>query len=393
MARYPNYAPGFDIRINDQDLPAPLRSSVTSVQFEEGLNAADRVEIGLANTNLRWLKEHIRGLGFSPFLSGINIGGLPGLSAAPEGAFDIDNKVSLALGYAPEPLEEVFIGEITGVEASFPNAGMPVMTLVAHDYLHRLSAGKYARGFGPLPDFIIASILSIENRLLPVVEPFVQHASEARAALNIIFRGAGARQKGESHLEMLARIAATYDAEYHVEGDFLYITRFIKEYTPRLTLTWGASLLAFAPKVTTVGQAVGVAMKFTLREIPLDFLVSVFWDFDRESLGITVLPGAAAPAAQSGAPVFTIINRPVGSPADIMDSVLSIVHELRTKLNNRLTGSGSAIGDPRIRAGAIIRLEGLGPDFSGDYRVSSVTHVIDSGGYRTNFQVRKELIP
>jgi len=267
------------------------------------------------------------------------------------------------------------------------------MTLVAHDYLHRLSEGSYARGFGPLPDFLIAMILSAENLLLPFIEPTITAASTAMAVVNIIFKGAGRKQKGQTHLELLTEIANTYDAEFHVEGDVLYLTRFLKEYAPRLTLTWGENLLEFSPKVSTVGQAVGVAMKFTLREIPLDFLVSVFYDFDRESIGIVVLPGMAAPAAKSGGPVFTIINRPIGSPADIANSALTIAHELRTKLNNRMTGSGSCVGDPRIRAGAVVRFEGLGPDFSGDYRVSSATHTIDSSGYRTSFQVRKELIP
>lgn len=392
MARYPGYAPAFNVRINGEDLPAPLRSSITSVRFEEGLNLADRVEIGLANVNLRWLEKHIRGLGFQPFSGGIKVSLLPGLSAAPADVFNIDNKLTLALGYAPDQLEEVFVGEITGVEANFPNGGMPSMTLVAHDYLHRLSQGTYARGFGPLPDTIIASILGIENRLLTMAEPIVHSASAAMAALNLIFKGTGTKQKNQSHLQLLQEIAATYDAEFHVEGDYLYITRFMKEYTPRLALVWGESLLDFSPKVSTIGQAAGVSMKFTLREIPLSFLVSVFYDFDRESIGILVLPGAAAPAGKKGA-VLTISNRPVGSPADIASSVMEITHELRKVLNNRLTGRGSTVGDPRIRAGAVMRLEGLGPDFSGDYRASSVTHSIDGSGYRTNFEVRKELIP
>jgi hypothetical protein len=285
----------------------------------------------------------------------------------------------------------MFIGEITGVEANFPTGGMPAMTLVAHDFLHRLSPGKYARGFGPLPDFLVASILAVENRLLPMIEGTVIAASTAVMAVNLIFKGAGTKQKGQSHLELLEEIAALYDADFHVEGDVLYVTRFMKEYAPRLSLVWGHSLLSFQPKVTTVGQAAGVGMRFTLREIPLDFQVSVWWDFDRECVGIAVLPGAAAPAV--GGPVFTIIDRPIGSPADIMNSVLVITHELRTKLNRRLTGTGSAIGDPRIRAGAVIRLEGLGPDFSGDYRVASATHSMGTSGYVTQFEVQKEIIP
>jgi phage protein D len=66
---------------------------------------------------------------------------------------------------------------------------------------------------------------------------------------------------------------------------------------------------------------------------------------------------------------------------------------LREKLNKRLTGKGSAIGDPRIRAGAMIRIEGIGPDFSGDYRVANATHSLNASGYKTSFEVFKEIIP
>ena len=393
MAAHPVYVPDYRIQINGQDLPSALRSSITSVRFQEGHNAANRVEVGIANVNLRWLQQHIKGLGFQAFPTAVAPPGpaMPGL--AQGGLFDIDSKLTLALGYAPDQLEDLFIGEVTGVEAAFPNSGAPSMTLVAHDYLHRLGDGSYARGFGPLPDFLIASILSAEHLLLPAIEPTIIGASTAIAAVNYIFNGSGTKQKGQSDLELLTEIAQRYDSEFYVEGDTLFITRFMKEYSPRLTLTWGESLLEFTPKVTTVGQAFGVGMKFTLREIPLDFLVTVYYDFDRESVGISVLPGVAAPAAAGGGAVFEIINRPIGSPADIVNSALVIAHELRTKLNNRMTGQGMCIGNTQVRAGAVIRLEGLGPDFSGDYRVATATHSMGSNGYTTSFEVRKELIP
>ena len=163
----------------------------------------------------------------------------------------------------------------------------------------------------------------------------------------MIFKGTGTKQAGESDLELLTKIAAQYDADFWVDGNVLYLSRFLKEYTPRLTLTWGESLLDFSPSVSTIGQVAGVAMKFTLRELPLDFLVTVAWDFDRETLAVSVVPGVAAGAAKSVVgPAFTIVDQPISSPADIANSALVIVRELRNKLNNRLTGSGSAIGDP-----------------------------------------------
>jgi hypothetical protein len=390
MAANPVYAPGFRLQINGSDPPQALLSSVTSVRYQQGLNASDRLEVGIGNVNLRWLQQHIKGLGFQPFATSIHLPGL-NLGVTPAGLFDIDNKVTLAMGYQPGGFSDMFSGEITGVEASFPSGGVPTMTLVAHDFLHRLSEGSYSRGFGPLPDFIIASILGLENLLIPMVEPFVAGASTAIAVVNFIFSGAGTKQKGQSHLQLLTEIADKYDSEFHVEGDVLYITRFMKEYSPQLALKWGESLIDFNPKVTTVGQAFGVGFKFTLREIPLDFLVKVYYDFDREAVAIIVLPGVAAPAF--GNPVFTIIDRPIGSPADIANSALTIAHELRTRLNNRLTGQGTCVGNPEIRAGAVIELQGLGPDFSGVYRVSSATHTIETSGYLTHFEVRKELIP
>jgi phage protein D len=394
MASQPRFAPEFRVAINGADIPAALRASVTSVRYEDGKQAADRVEIGIANVDLRWLQQHIRGLGFQPFPTGIAVGPVRA-DPGPEGLFDVDNKLTLALGYTPGPLEDVFDGEVTGVMASFPSGGMPTMTLVAHDKLHRLTQGSWGRGFGPLPDLIIAGILSAENLLIPALDPALTAASTAIAAVNYIFGGSGIKQKGQSDLEFMKEIASTYDAEFWVEGDILYFSRFFfRDYSPSLTLKWGESLLEFTPQVSTVGKLVAAGMKFTLREIPISFLVSVFWDFDREVLGVSVVPGEAAGAAKSiTGPTFTLVDQPITSPADIVTSALQIANELRRKLNQRLTTTGSAIGDPRIRAGTIIRIGGLGPDFSGDYRVSSASHSIDAGGYQTNFQVYKEIIP
>jgi phage protein D len=68
-----------------------------------------------------------------------------------------------------------------------------------------------------------------------------------------------------------------------------------------------------------------------------------------------------------------------------------LLGELLTRTNQRLTGSGSTIGDPRIRAGSVLQLGGMGLRFGGLYRVTSATHTIDGGGYKTKFEVRKEV--
>ncbi len=390
----PAYAPDFRVTINDAPVPAELRATVTSVRYEDGRNAADRVEIALANPDLFWLRKHIKGMGFAPFPT--RLPALPGQpdSVTPEGILDIDNSLTLAMGYVGAGVQHMFAGEITGINADFPNGGMPMLTVVAHDKLHRLGDGKVTRGFGFLPDFLTAMLLSAEHLIIPFIDPTIIVASTVVAVLQAIFVGSGRKQIGQSDLEMLADIAKDYDADFWVEDDVMYLSRFIKEYTPSSTLSWGKSLMDFSPRLTTIGQVAGVSMTFTLREIPLSFVVSVYWDFDNERLGVMVLPGIAAKAGLpfSGAN-FSIVDQPISSPVDLAGSALRIISELRSRLNKRMTGSGSCVGDPAIRAGRLVHLDGLGPDFSGNYRISSATHSIDGSGYQTHFEAFRELIP
>jgi phage protein D len=51
---------------------------------------------------------------------------------------------------------------------------------------------------------------------------------------------------------------------------------------------------------------------------------------------------------------------------------------------------GSTVGLPDLRAGKRIMIKGFGLRFSGTYFVTETTHTIDSGGYRTRFQARRE---
>lgn len=57
----------------------------------------------------------------------------------------------------------------------------------------------------------------------------------------------------------------------------------------------------------------------------------------------------------------------------------------------QLTGRGSLVGVPGLRAGAKIRLEQMGKRFGGQYRVVSSRHTLDSRqGYTTHFDCRRE---
>lgn len=376
----PRFAPELSLRIAGAPAPAELRASLTSVQLQSSLGAADRVELALANENLRWL-DH-------PLLK-------------------LDTELVLALGYAPDPLEQLFVGEIVAQAATFPGGSIPGLTVSAQDRRVRMQKGTKERWFAipiptrgnmPLPDIAVASIVAGSNLLVPIFDP-------VGAALSVILGG----------VEMLASVAADGSVQatirrQHAQSDFDFLSKICVEngwellvdhedplgghklrffspldhLTPDLTLGWGRSLLEFTPRISKVGQIASVTASIWVARIKRAFDVTVGWDWDRAQLTLDVAPAGGSSRGSSSAVTLKRPLTPLNAPR-------ALVSELIPKLNARLTGSGSTVGDPRIRPGSVLRLEGLGVQFSGLYRVTSATHRIDSGGYRTSFEARKEV--
>lgn len=381
MAQYPRYAPEFKVLIDGDPLPSALRASITSINYQDGIEGADRVEVTFANPDLRWL-EH-------PLLQ-------------------VDNGLKLSIGYAPDPLEEVFVGEITGVEPSFHGNGMPAIKVVAQDFLQRLTHGKVDRAFYvsvpktanfPLPDVAVAAIVSGTNLLIPYPDPIGGALSILLTVGTYIVAPQLAqksirRQESESDFDFLASIAKQNGWEMYIDHTLEprgYVLRFqflVQDYSPSLSLKWGESLTDFTPRLTTVGDVFGVSARIWISAIKMEFVIVVGWDFDRATINLAVYPGVGSLDKLLGEKAAkTVSVKPNGFP----NSLQAILGELLPRLNNRLTGSGSTIGNPQIKAARVINLEGLGDQFGGLYRVTQATHTLDSGGYKTSFQARKEV--
>jgi phage protein D len=383
MAKFPKYAPEFKIVLNGDPIPAALRGAIASISYQDGLEGADRVDVTFANQNLKWL-DH-------PLLQ-------------------VDNGFKLSIGYAPDPLEEVFVGEITGVEPSFPSGGMPTIKVTAQDFLQRLTHGKKDRAFRisipsvgnfPVPDPAVAAIVSATNLLIPDLDPVGAALSTLMTLAAYITTPEGAqvpirRQESQSDFDFLSGIAKENGWEMYIDhtaqprGYRLKFKFLIQDYAPSLTLKWGATLMDFTPRLTTVGDLFGVTARVWVAPLKMEFVIVVGWDFDRAAFNLQIYPSLIGDIDEFLGPAAggkTLSIKPTGFPTALQE----ILSELLPRLNNRLTGTGSSIGDPTIKAGVVINLEGLGEQFSGLYRITSATHTLDGSGYRTNFQVRKEV--
>jgi hypothetical protein len=380
MARFPFYSPQYRIRIGGDNIPPALRGNITSVHYTDGLEGADRVEVTIANEDLRWL-DH-------PLLQ-------------------VDQSFALSIGYAPDPLEEVFAGEITGVSASFPSGGAPTLTVVAQDALNRLTSGTRDRAFAlnipcigkfPMPDPVVVSVVAATDLLIPYPDPVGSMLSfltlliayaidplEAKRSIRI--------QQGQSDFDFLSAIAKENGWEMYIDHTMEprgYWLRFLfPMWQPAdLTLKWGASLIDFTPKISTVGQVAAVATRIWVAAIGMEFVVVLGWDYDRAAFDLQIYPGFGSIQQLTGAGKQSVLRIDAVGAATAPKKILG---ELLPRLNNRQTASGSTVGNPEIKAGRVIDFQGVGDQYGGKYRVTTATHTLDGGGYRTSFDARKEV--
>jgi phage protein D len=376
------FAPDFAVRLAGEPAPAALRSSVTSVHWATAFEGADRVELSLANHDLRWLDHR---------------------------ALRLHTPLELTIGYAPSPLERVFSGTIVSHSAQFPSGGAPTLSVAAQDARGRLQQGTRARGFAvevptmglqPVPDIAVASQVVAERGLIPEFEP-------VGAALSVLLGGVelvGAivdpdgsqrairRQEAETDHEFLKRIALENGWELLIDhrgplgGSQLRFFSPLDHLTADVVLGWGRSLLDFSPRLSTIGDLVSVTVPVWVARLKQQLNVTVSWDWDEASLDIDVRPGEGD-LSVGGAAGKILVAEPVTpftAPRKILAHLLPRLHE-------RLTAKATTIGDPRIVPGAVVQVEGVGEEFGGLYRVTAATHTLDGSGYRTSFDVRKEL--
>lgn len=380
----PRIAPDARIGANGEPLPAAMRASVSRIALQQGLEGADRLEITLVNEGLRWLDHQQIALG---------------------------REIRLSLGYAPDPLEQVFVGDVVGLSPSFPAGGVPTLTVVAHDRRARLQRGTKTqwfavaiprRGNRPMPDPVVAGLVAAENFLIFASDPV---SLAITAALGGVEYAVGAdtgheqklvrKQVRESDHAFLARIAGengwmmSVDHGGALGGNVLRFTSLLAHLVPDLTLRYGENLIDFTPRISIVGEVASVTVRFWIPELKIEMTVTVGWNWDRQSLDVSAVPSYRFQG--KGPRVSRQPTMLLGEEVSAKTASRVVLAKLVSKLNQRLTGSASTLGDVRLRPGGVVQFEGVGQQFGGPYRITGVSHAFDAGGFRSSMEVRKEV--
>jgi Bacteriophage probable baseplate hub protein len=285
--------------------------------------------------------------------------------------FSVGNKVEIKLGYG-DKVESLISGEITGLEPEFALDRPPNLTVRGYDPRYRLQKGRRTRTFVGLSDSEIAEQIAREANLNV-------KATGTRFAHDYVI------QANQTDLEFLRERARRIQYEVYVSDLTLYFRPVQNDESEALTMTIGDHLLEFYPRLSMIRQ--------------VDDVVVLGWH-GLEKKEIVGFPETRFESAQMGGKRSgPQINTEVGRARDVlsMQPVMSQAeadHLAQATLSQKaltlIEGEGTCLGRTDVRAGKVIKLEGIGQRFSGQYYVTSAIHSYTAqGGYRTQFQVRR----
>jgi phage protein D len=284
----------------------------------------------------------------------------------------VGNEVEIQMGYV-DNLQKLMVGEITGLEPEFSANEVPMLTVRGYDRRHRLLRGRKTRSFTQVKDSDIASQIAADAGLTAQVEG-------TAVTLDYVL------QHNQSDLQFLRQRARRIGYEVVVEDKTLHFRPHQNAASEVLTLTWENDLIEFHPRLTTLEQVGQVAVRGWNPKDKEAVVAEAAAGSESSTMGGTTGGPSAADGA-FGQSSYTSIDWPVFSQAEADKMAVGQFNNMALAY---ISGEGIVAGRTELRAGTVVKIEGLGDRFSGNYYVISATHMYTPrNGYRTAFSVRR----
>jgi phage protein D len=284
-------------------------------------------------------------------------------------------------------LAPVFDGEVTRISPEFPESGAPTVRVEGHTRLHWLRGSSKTRTFLDMADSDIARKIASELGL---------RADTERTRIKHPY----IMQLNQTDLAFLVERARRIRYEVLVEDHKLIFRKAKDGEQKRYTLVWGDPQRGWDPDrqilplqsvsltMNTLGQANRVVVRGQHPKTR-EGIVGQAGSGDEDPRG----PGRPGPKVASEAFSRTtqtvVVDTPVASRDEAEQLARAIYNERALEF---VTGSGSSMGTPELRAGRVVELLGLGPRFSGLYYLTQSIHTIGEDGYVTRFNVRRNAV-
>jgi phage protein D len=281
----------------------------------------------------------------------------------------VGNAVQILMGYAGDrALTTLIDGDITGLEPEFSAEAPPRLTVRGYDKRHRLARGHKTRTFVQMTDSEIVHQIAVEAG-------FQAQVDDTGVRLEYVL------QYNQTDLAFIQTRAEPLGYEVVVQGNRLSFRRPPAQQRAAVTLSLAQDLLAFSPRLSTMTQVGQLAIRGW---DPKQKVAIAGHANATAGMGATTGPQATRRAFGNAATLG--VQRPVFTQAEADALAQGQFHAMALSY---ISGEGTCVGCPALQPGIVVRIDGAGQRFSGPYYVTSATHTLAAGDYRTAFTCRR----
>lgn len=262
----------------------------------------------------------------------------------------------------------IFKGQIAAVEPEFTPTGV-VLSARAYDEAHKLNREKKSRTFQQVSASDMAKkvvgeagIAIGDIKSTSVVHEFFQ-------------------QSNETDWNFLWRLAMMHDYEVVVTDSKFNFRPANVAQGSATTVTFGDKLQSFRPRMSGVQQVDTVEVR------AWDSKTKKVVNGRATSAQTTSQPGTSRSkvASDLGGGTTVVTDRPAATTAEANEIAKSTLQRMADSF---FEADGVARGNPALKAGTKVKVEGVGKDFGGEFTISSSTHTYRGrSGYQTHFQI------
>ncbi|NES84295.1 MAG: VgrG-related protein [Moorea sp. SIO2B7] len=291
--------------------------------------------------------------------------------------FEIGNTVKIGFSggtteqFTEENKDTILEGEITAMEAHFTSGSQAPIIIRGYDVSHRLHRGRYNRSFQDMTD------TDIVNKIAGEVGLSTGTIDSSGAPHDYVF------QENQTNMEFLRERAARNGFELFVQDNKLNFRK--PKVDNSLQLKWLKDIHSFRVRVNSAEQIKEVEVRG--------------WDYSKKKPIVATANGEKVfTKTQHGTgkekasdfngkppkPKMIVVDQPMFTPKEADTIAQALFDELGGEF---VYADARAEGNPKIRPGRVIKLEGMGK-YSGEYYVTETRHLFHERVYTTEFSVR-----
>ena len=326
----------YDIRVNGATIDAELSARTKDIRIVDNLRLPDTCSFSVLYDEPSELDGH---------------------------PFDIGSAIEIRLGAMEDiAATALFKGEIVTLEAAF-GSGSIQLNVRAYDRSHRLQRSRRTRTFQNM------TVSDVVGKVLRE-GGFSSSCQSSGGAHEFI------QQTNETDWDFIWRLGDRIGFELLINDRKATFGEPDSAGAP-IELLWGESLLSFTPRLTAVQQVEEVTV--------LAYDPKTKRQIQGRAASPTLLAEIGVPRKRIAGAFAAAKIHVATEPVKSQEAANKMAKALLDRASNAfVSADGLAFGNPDIKAGCRVKVNGIGTKFGGTYRVASSTHLLGRT-YQTKF--------